>query len=144
MRTFSTHRCLWHLHLILLLFLGSSSYAGTRVYRCQDAAGRTEFRQTPCPGAEGVPLSLDAPRIGWIKPESSRTQRERVRPPAAVTASAVPQRPSPAQQRRCWKREQRLQQLQRKLRQGYKPSQGERLRRQRDEQEAYLRRFCED
>jgi hypothetical protein len=49
----------------------------------------------------------------------------------------------PALADRCWKKQRQLDEVNRRLRAGYTPVQGERLRQRRRDYEAYLRRFCD-
>jgi len=55
--------------LILLILVGHSgqSHAATQVFRCVDEAGKVEFRQGHCPAGEEQALSIESPRVGWIR-----------------------------------------------------------------------------
>lgn len=126
-----------------MLLIGACPSAADNVYRCVDADGHTEFRQTACAGSQGQRLRVEVPMVGWIKskmpaaadkPDARREQND----DSPQTLQTV----NSADEKRCWRAEQRLERIQWQLRKGYKRAQGERLRRQRREQEAVVRRFC--
>jgi len=127
----------------LLLWPGDPAVAA-KVYRCVDAAGHTEFRQTQCVSGSGQRLHVEAPKIGWLKskvpPAGARPRPggEQDGDADAPTDASPPQ----ADEQRCWRAQQRLQRIQWQLRKGYKRAQGERLRQQRREQESFVGRFC--
>lgn len=128
---------------IALLPCTAGSAAAGSIYRCVDAAGHTEFRQTGCESGSGRQLLVKTPKIGWLKPKPLSSA---ARPSGREEANeAVPQPETSAvsaDQRRCWKVRQRLQRIQWELRKGYQRDRGERLRQQRREQQDFLAAFC--
>ncbi len=121
-----------------------SAQAGVKMYRCQGEDGHIAFRQFACTSGSGERIVVESPKIGFKKPKAPKTnpvKREGER--SAVTESPKAQAlNSDARQRRCWTARKKQERLQRQLRKGYRPAEGERLRSRRNEQDDYLRRFC--
>jgi len=120
--------------------------AGAAIYRCDGAEGPV-FRDWPCSAgqrpetvtpqiAQGA--SLRASERQWLKRRGAERRNRR-------DAKIAPARgrEDKAQARRCWNKQQRLENVRARLRRGYKPSQGDRLRRLRRQYEDYLSRFCD-
>jgi hypothetical protein len=120
--------------------------AGAQVYRCSDPSGVPRFQSGPCAdGGEALQLGEPAARWEPLRPGERRlweqTRRSEMRRRAPATKPrAGPER---ASQRSCWQKRQRLDAVAAKLRRGYKPAQGERLRRRRDELQGFIARYCE-
>lgn len=113
------------------------------VFRCVDANGHTEFRQTQCETGSGRRLQVEVPRIGWLKPKTKRAPAPRSSAEqAAEQETADGSLPVAGGERRCWQAEQRLEAIQWRLRKGYRRAEGERLRQQRRQQQAFVSRFC--
>lgn len=134
--------------LFLLVLLGIPQLAGAaRVYRCPQADGSVSFQQMAC--QQGEVLRIEVPATGWSGARPEKKQKTAATPKPRV-ASARPAARQGSQtdwqgkgeSKACWGKRQRLEKARAKLRRGYQPAQGERLRRQRDEYEEYLRRFC--
>ncbi|MCW8907497.1 MAG: DUF4124 domain-containing protein [Sedimenticola sp.] len=129
--------------LITLLSILTSPRVGSgAVYRCTDEAGGIMFQQIPC--ADGSEVHLDVPVTEWVAaPRSNREKRSghsgKSGSQAALSRAA---RAEERQHKACWRAEQRIERIEGTLRRGYSPAQGERLRRQRREQQDYLRTFC--
>jgi hypothetical protein len=144
-REFVMHCLLWTGALSLSLSL--SVAAAAAVYRCPGADGVPSFQAVPCAGLDETPLEL-APlnTLGdGVRPAERRWLQQRDR---AAQADRPQRRAGSGDQERrqaerCLRERQRLTAVQAKLRRGYKPAQGERLRRRRDEHSQYLRRFCD-
>ncbi len=123
--------------------------AGVSVYRCTDSAGRVELRQTYCPSGDQQQLQVEIGNVGWVRSKSTAgsgqmtgAKRKTGRRTSKSEKSEAPP-PDEARQHRCWKAKNNLERIQRQLRQGYRPAQGEKLRQRRREQEQYLQRFCQ-
>lgn len=113
------------------------------VFRCPDGEGGVVFQQTPCP--QGVELELDVRATEWVASPGLQPLQQRKRTGSAArqrSALARAAREERKQKQACWKARQRIERIEAELRHGYKPSKGERLRRQRREQSDYLRAFC--
>lgn len=121
----------------------------SRVYRCIAPDGRVEFRQFPCHGRDTSDLlQLDDRPSGWVPPKPSEVfdRRPDDKSRARSTASSNASREAAADRRReekCWNKEHQLEQVNRKLRKGYRAGEGESLRQKRREHQDYLRRFCD-
>ncbi len=122
-----------------LLVLSGVAVAGDGIYRCSLPDGGVEFRQGPCPGDGGdllepVPQLFSGRQFVWPRPRKRRLHDEEPlsRPGRRKRKSAD----------RCWKTRQKISRIEWKLRKGYRPAEGERLRQRRREYEAYLNRFC--
>ena len=123
--------------------------AGT-IYRCDGPVGPV-FRDRPC--ERGVALDLDSSgpesssaaaglRPGereWLRAIRRREAQQRPMPEGRASMQAV----RDARARRCWRKRQQLEAVRARLRRGYRPAEGERLRRRRRSYEDYLSRFCD-
>jgi hypothetical protein len=130
-----------------LLLLGSPWWvqAQTTVYRCTNEVGQVEFRQTPCSARAGQKeLLIHDRRTGWVPPsppEQPASPVKRSRKKVDKAAQATRER---RQAERCWKKRRQLDDVNWQLRRGYKAGAGVKLRRRRDDYEAYISRFCTD
>ena len=133
---------------LLSVSLNPVSTATAEVYRCPGPDGVPAFQSVPCPGGSSAPLALEPLNTlgegvrkseqAWLR-ERAAGQHDRTRSTSGSATAAQRRR----QEERCLKERQRLDAVQAQLRRGYKPGQGERLRRRREEHAAYLRRFCD-
>jgi hypothetical protein len=121
--------------------------AQTSVHRCTRPDGGVEFRQFPCPpGTSGEQILIEERRTGWTPPKSSSGGQKRgkgksgSRPPRASDPGDAP---SAGREDRCWKKRQLLDEVNWKLRRGYKPSKGIELRRRRRSYQDYIVRYCD-
>jgi hypothetical protein len=127
---------------LLLMTAGGTTRAGqTRVYRCITASGQPEFRQTPCSaGSEEQELTIEDRRTGWTPP------RETHEPPAPArkrpARSADDGGTQTRREEQCWKKHQQLDEVNWRLRRGYKPAQGDLLRHRRRSYEDYIDHYC--
>lgn len=125
--------------------LAAAPATATQIYRCEHASGPPSYQQVPCRGGGG-PVELSPPAARWEglregeRQLLERYRREDARPAKRRARKARDDRPS---ERSCWQKRQRLERVSAKLRRGYKPAQGERLRRSRDELYEFIRRYCD-
>ena len=130
---------------MFVLFTCHSVLAADRVYRCLQADGSSSFQQTRCVG-EGESIEVDSVQSGWTslrEGEKSLLQTYRERDAKLKQrARKIAKKPEPAESAACWNKRKRLDAIQARLRRGYKPSQGEGLRRKRDNYTEYLEKFC--
>jgi hypothetical protein len=127
--------------------LSSPIFAETSVYRCSTPDGKVEFRQTACgDGSEEREITVEDEKTGW-KPQAARIEKKPKRAEKSGTRKRKADRTRQASQARqeetCWKKRQALEEVNWKLRRGYKPAAGVKLRHKRRVHEEYLRRFCE-
>jgi len=133
--------------MILLSMLLLAGPAAARIFQCTDDSGGVTYQDVPCSGGslsvlqpvQAAPSGIRATERRWLRQRAQQARRK---------TRAAPQRdttqPRAAQQdRRCWKKEQQLDKVRARLRRGYKPAQGENLRRQRRSYEDYLSRYCD-
>ena len=114
--------------------------AGETVYRCTDEQGRVLFQQTPC-AEKGEVIDIEVDSSIWSPvTNAKKILAKGVKKPRKKTR--VSRTRSNSQDKVCWKNKQKLERIHWKLRKGYKPAQGERLRQQRRELEAYKKEFC--
>ena len=131
--------------LICTLLLAGS--AGAQVYRCTDSSGRVTFQDVPCSGGsllvlepvQAAPQGIRASERRWLRQREQQARRKN----RAAPQRGASERQARQQQQRCWKKEQQLDKVRARLRRGYKPAQGEKLRRQRRSYEDYLSRYCD-
>jgi len=123
-----------------------AGHASGAVHRCDTDQG-TVFQDRSCDGStaviadDGAYVSgsgIRASERRWLRERAASKPRKRKRDPVARSS-----RDDKAQERRCWQRRTRLEAVKANLRRGYKPSQGDKLRRKRREHEDYLSRFCD-
>ena len=119
------------------------------LYRCVEG-DRWVFQQTRCAPGTGAEFKLSPEnRIGSpLRPGERRYLKERLearRTGRSNIGSIGPGQGEARQssQRTCLSKSQALERVRRKLHQGYKPTEGERLRQRRDALETYLSRFCD-
>lgn len=128
----------------LILVSTLPTYASPQLYRCIDGEGNIEFQQTHCLSGKQSTLSIKVPRVGWVPPKVTKKVEK---PTKRVTSKSTnaPAKKRRAQKKRdksCWKAQQKLEQVENKLRRGYKASEGTRLHSRQERQESYLRKFC--
>jgi len=134
-----------------LLLLGFSARAD--IYRCTGDSGEPSFRQRPCadhstvavrqtPSGEDSAPGLRPSERTWLdqrkresSPGGAQKKNTRIRPAAAKRAART-------QAYRCRSKRRSLDEVKAKLRRGYKPASGEKLRRRRRAYEDYLTAFC--
>jgi hypothetical protein len=125
--------------------LSAEAASQTRVYRCTNHAGETEFRQTACSlTAREEELTIEDRRTGWVPPRpAAEPAPSRGRQGPRHSGPPKQQASESKQDERCWKKRRQLEEVSWRLRRGYKPGAGDTLRRRRDNYEAYIDRFCE-
>ena len=126
----------------------ASSIEAETIYRCEGERGWV-FQQSRCaPGGGGRFRLSPENRVGSpLRPGEERYVRQRIEARRSDTpnlGSIGPvEDPRPASDRRCLGKRQALERVERRLRQGYSPAQGDRLRRRREELAEFRRRFCD-
>jgi hypothetical protein len=139
--------------LFLVFFLtakmgagGSHLEAATRVFRCVDEAGKVEFRQGRCAAGEEQALSIESPRVGWIKPRSGAVSdnNRKAKPAGPAGKQDLQSTGEAADRRRCWEGRQQLKRIQWRRRKGYDFAEGEEMRQERRQEEAFQREFCRE
>lgn len=137
---------LFHLLFFLPLLSSAAGPPGlaVRVYRCQAADGRIEFRQSRCHTGEEVVLQVRNHTSGWVRPLlSPRSHPARPGPgedpPADGDGHAAP---GAVAVRRCRQASRRLERIRRRLRGGYRAGESGPLHRQQREQAGLIRRYC--
>ena len=139
--------CIW----LPLLLLGAAARAD--IYRCSGEFGEPSFTQRPCSGDSTVAVrevpAGPAPASGLRPAERAWLERRRRdsgrggtgKRKARPTQGSVRER-ARAQAYRCRSKRRALDGVKAKLRRGYKPAGGEKLRRRRRAYEDYLATFC--
>jgi len=129
----------------LILVFAASVVADTNVYRCVAPNGKIEFRQTVCTGSdEEEEVKVEDRKTGWEpaktkiekKSTSSTKSKPRKRDSDKEKAARI------KQEKQCRKKQQMIEEINARLRRGYKSATGEKLRRRRRSYEGYIRRFC--
>ncbi len=145
---------LFYYTIFLLANLVGCSFA-TSIYRCTGSDGIPVFSQVACspdatvvtPSVESSPAVVpdsaglrDSERA-WLK-QWEKQRRSRILRGAGVNRSKQ-YRQSTGSEQRCLGKRQQLARISARLRRGYKPSQGEKLRRRKGEYQDYLNAFCD-
>ncbi|MGV6825339.1 MAG: hypothetical protein ACWA5Q_00025 [bacterium] len=129
----------------LFLFFCSFTLAASEIHRCVDPLGNITFQSGLCE-YQGSPQRVETVRHGWtplrkgevqLLRHYEQTARERYGK-RGKTVSVAAGKESKA----CFSKRKRLESVRNKLRSGYKPTEGIKLRRKRDEYEEYLGLFC--
>jgi hypothetical protein len=127
------------------LTLAANVLADTNVYRCRAPDGKIEFRQTSCAtDTDEDEITVEDRKTGWepkltkIEKKTKSSKKSGSRERQAVKEDAA----LAQQEKQCWKKRQLLDEVNWKLRRGYKPPTGVKLRRRRRTYEDYIRRFC--
>lgn len=131
----------------LLLLVAAAAFSQTTVHRCVTQDGRVEFRQTACAGgAEDQEVRIDDRKTGW-QPARIKIEKKTsgsVKSSARSSKTDKEKRAAHArQEEKCWNKRQLLEEVNWKLKRGYKPATGVKLRRKRRVYEDYIGRFCD-
>lgn len=140
-------------YFIFLALLLSGSMAESAIYRCEGESGEPAFRQQPCgddstvaaarvPAEKAEGAGIRASEKAWLRQRerdsrSRLEERRRTRKPSDANA-----RRDRKQAYQCRKKRRSLDEVRAKLRRGYKPARGEKLRARRRAYEDYLAAFC--
>jgi hypothetical protein len=129
-----------------MALLLAAAVDAAEIYRCLGDAGEVLFQATACSGGHALnPAPLNS--LGGELRPGERALLERAAQAAPARAKARRNGPAGAERRRaaerCLAKRQQRDRLAARLRRGYKPAEGERLRRRRDDYEEYLRAFCD-
>ena len=119
------------------------------VYRCLASDGSISFQQTACQEA-GERIQTGEAQAVWVslrEEERKLYESYRRRDRKRIEAQRKAERKQVARRKEkgattCYNKQHSLDEVQAKLRTGYKPAEGDRLRRRRDYLEGYIRRFC--
>lgn len=114
-----------------------------RMYRCQVPGGGVEFRQHPCPEGQGMELRIEDRPVGWEAPPEIPDSDWKPSPAPTPKSDGASAARRGAQEEKCWKVSKRLERVNARLRQGYRPAEGMELRRDQAEYTDYLNRFCQ-
>jgi hypothetical protein len=134
---------------IIFLLLWPAVGFPAEVYRCIEADGSISFQQAPCKG-EGARIETGEAQAAWTSLRGAerrlyRAYRKRDRERLEFRRKAARGKMAKRAAREsvgCYNKRHALEEVEARLRGGYKPSEGDRLRRRRDYLEGYLRRFC--
>ena len=129
----------------LILLLAANVAADTDLYRCVTPDGKIEFRQTSCPqNAEEAEIRVEDRKTGWEpgKAEIERKAKDSTDSKKGTSKSDKKEAARARQEETCWKKRQLLDDVNWKLRSGYKPAAGVKLRRKRRQYEEYIHHFC--
>ena len=140
----SASRVLLALFVIALSIgqLHSQVFASTvKVYRCLNGDEVVIYRQQPCKQGTQQELQIDVKPLGWVKPKVTRSKPAR-KPKKKRVSKRRTTHSKDRKKEKCWRAEKRLENLEWRMRRGYKAGQGAKLRRRRREYEDYLREFC--
>jgi hypothetical protein len=141
------------LRLQMLLFCALATAGhGAEIFRCTGPDGEPLYTQIPCdaptrivrPLADrppaGVPAGIRASERAWLE-SRERAAPSQPAPDRRRGATAGTAEPSPDAYA-CRQKQRALDAVKLRLRRGYRPGQGERLRRQRASHEDYIAVFC--
>ena len=130
---------------ILFFLANASTLASEQIFRCIQADGSPSFQKTQCVG-QGESVVVGSVQGGWTSLRSGekallKTYRDR-NAKHKRRSRKVAKKTKSIETAACWNKRKRLNAVSAKLRRGYKSSQGEGLRRKRDNYEEYLHKYC--
>ena len=139
---------------VLSVSVGFPVPGSTEIYRCTGSTGEPLFSQIPCGGAATVlvrpPLAsepaqgLRAGEKAWLAQRAEHRKGRVARAGSGVPSKGrASQDGAAVQAHRCLRKRRDLNAVNARLRRGYKPSQGEKLRQRRQRYEDYLSSFCD-
>jgi hypothetical protein len=140
--------------LLALVTMSMPISADTVIFSCRGAQGETLFQQTPCGEGPQKQHVYEDYQTGWkpaapLTKPAADTRRKANTPANSKKAKLTGKRPTSkqsdkaaAKQEKCFRKEQDLENVNRRLRRGYKPGTGKELRHKRRQYEAYLSKFC--
>jgi hypothetical protein len=122
--------------------------AEAQVYRCEGRDGAIEFRQAPCPAdSQGTQLIIEDHPIGWTPAPAGSQAGKRGDPPNKPRSKARRHHSGPSARERkaeeCRKKRERVEDINRKLRQGTTGRQSADLRHKRRRLESFLYDECD-
>ena len=120
-----------------LIPVGAGMAQGVTLYRCE-IDGAIEFRQTACVEGEETLQHVEERSSGMTPSEPG----VRLKKPSEKTDTVTRKRHRASNDQACWRKRQRLEGVERRLRAGYKASEYQRLHDRQREYEAYIRQFC--
>ncbi len=130
---------------LLLMFILCAGDVAAEIYRCEGEDGSIIFSDSPCPGG-GEIVRPDVRVTEWVAPEWKGGQpaiaSDRSRAARSKAALAQAEREALKQEQACERARSAVERIHRQRRKGYSVKQGERLRRQLREKEAYIRDHC--
>jgi len=135
--------------IVLVLLLCPAVVSSAEVYRCIDPDGGISFQQAACK-REGERIETGEAQAAWVslrREERKLYEAYRMRDRERIESRRKAERKRVAGRAKedstaCYNKQHSLDNVQARLRAGYKPSEGDRLRRRRDYLEGYLRKFC--
>ena len=137
---------------VLSVTIGVPVSGGAEVFRCTGSSGEPLFSQVPCgedvtvvvgPRARQEPArGLRAAETAWLDQRARQRKSRSGRKQSVANASASRQSAA-VRAHRCLRTRRDLETVNAKLRRGYKPSEGEKLRGRRQRYEDYLSSFCD-
>jgi hypothetical protein len=141
-------------HLIILALPLSGLPVCADVYRCSGSSGEPSFSQRPCGSDSTIVVTERVARSGqaaglrpgeraWLEERARLAGKGRRTGTRKPVSSDRAKRKSQDQAYRCRKKRRDLDSVNARLRRGYKPAQGEGLRRRRAAYEDYLNAFCQ-
>jgi len=141
--TMQTFTCLVITAVFLVVPFPASS-ARSKVYRCVLDGGQISYQQIACHGG-AKPMAIKDKRSGWspLRPgERALLDNYRTKEAARHRKPTAKKKKPTKETRSCWNKRKQLDAVSEKFRHGYKLTEGDKLRRKRDDYEDYLREFC--
>jgi len=135
-----------HDKILPIVLLGICCTAeSAQIYQCSAGDGAVSYQDTPCgvSAQAAMRVTQSSSQSGLRPAEKAWLKQLRKRPKARKKVPKRSTESSQQQGKTCWKKRQQLDEVRARLRRGYKPAQGEKLRRRRKAYEDYLFRYCD-
>lgn len=130
---------------VFILTIAVDLAAETTAYRCTGDDGKIEFRQGPCAsGTEAEEIGIADRQTGWTPPAPMPevTTRKEQKARGGGESSSEQDAAQAKRDDQCWNKRHQLDEVNWKLRRGYKPGKDVALRHKRRDYEEYIDRYC--
>lgn len=125
--------------LISIVFLAHNAHA--QIYRCF-VDKQTVYQDHPCGSVNTAIVKPSHQANGLRDSEKNWIKQNKRKAPAPNNKPT--KRTEYVETKACWKKRQQLKAVKRQLKQGYKASEGDKLKRERAKYQDFLKRFCQN
>lgn len=124
--------------LISIVLLSSQTHA--QVYRCM-VNQQTVYQDHPC-GSTNTAIAPMINQSGGLRDSEKTWIKQNHSKRFTPKNKLVNRREKDTESKACWKKRQQLKEVKRQLKQGYKASEGDKLKRERAKYQDFLKQFC--
>lgn len=129
---------IWQALILLAALLCATAQA--QVYRCT-VGQQTVYQDHPC-GSANTAIATPQTTLGGLRDTEKAWIKQNQQQRPARSHRPAKRDDTHTESKACWKKHHQLKAVDAQLRQGYKPVQGEKLKRERAKYQDFLQRFC--